>query len=665
MLRYRGFAYLPHFDDTDLHSQFLKFNNEKNDSIVSVSRGGVQWDNVTLSDWEEESKKYFTRFFKKRLNDVICVPQNENVVMATLKKWCDETRHRHGVLIVQNFDLSKQRKFLERENNVARWENSSQHSCSLVYHYYKNVILFLLRSENSKGTGNLEKEIESNIHNLIMLYQNELLNSGVQITVLVISDTEKQNFNFNCKFCKIFVVSISEFHTLSLDHWLENVNKQFNFSDHKLCQGKKNNFELFSAKMLSLMACTNYYSGLPNFTCDVDSQIKQVSLLLTPNQMDAIYSSKKHIILKGNYGTGKSIVMLKKLENLIKGIVKGINKDHIIYYFNYDGESNAVIELKNSVKEMYPEKCVKNEDNIVIQEKENGLILCEILIRENKNGLNLSGIFLSVAAEVGKGVNCAHIEVGKKVKCTHIFIDEFKGEDLTTAEVKELKEKIKKSFFEDAIIVIAAQSIETKIIDTFEGFDHPSIMGNLFEELKPTFDIEHLSYSMRNTKPISTLVEVVQNYFDNKQNNFTHFQSDLAAEKGAGDKTRNNINKDSYSSQRKKGISEEPLSLSPQRSKVVLIDHSDDLYQVLKEVSKTEADLDETAAISKTTGSYKFVKSKIGHDVGESKPKLIFLGNFGKTFEKICSLSAVLDMLEITENRVVIIHFERSSPSIL
>ena len=48
--------------------------------------------------------------------------------------------------------------------------------------------------------------------------------------------------------------------------------------------------------------------------------IKQVELLLNCYQMEIAYSDDKRIWLEGNYGTGKTVVALKKLELLLKTV---------------------------------------------------------------------------------------------------------------------------------------------------------------------------------------------------------------------------------------------------------------------------------------------------------------------------------------------------------
>ena len=103
------------------------------------------------------------------------------------------------------------------------------------------------------------------------------------------------------------------------------------------------------------MACTKF-TYLPNFTKELASQINQACLFLTPEQVELIYYSKNRTILNGDFGTGKSIVLQKKLENL----AKVIPEDEIIYYINYDGKSNVLVDVKNFVERT----CSNNSNKI-------------------------------------------------------------------------------------------------------------------------------------------------------------------------------------------------------------------------------------------------------------------------------------------------------------
>ena len=78
--------------------------------------------------------------------------------------------------------------------------------------------------------------------------------------------------------------------------------------------------------------------------------IKQAELLLNRYQMKIAYSHEKRILLTGNYGTGKTVVALKKLELLNEGL----KEDEVIYYVNFAVKSQVHFEVKkkNKTKKM-------------------------------------------------------------------------------------------------------------------------------------------------------------------------------------------------------------------------------------------------------------------------------------------------------------------------
>ena len=77
--------------------------------------------------------------------------------------------------------------------------------------------------------------------------------------------------------------------------------------------------------------------------------IKQAELLLNRYQMEIAYSDEKRILLTGNYGTGKTVVALKKLELLYQSL----KEKEVIYYVNFAGKSELHLEVmeKNKTKE--------------------------------------------------------------------------------------------------------------------------------------------------------------------------------------------------------------------------------------------------------------------------------------------------------------------------
>ena len=426
----------------------------------------------------------------------------------------------------------------------------------------------------------------------------------------------------------------------------------------------ENCFLAFCSKILGLMACTNC-SYLPNFTKNFASQIKQAYIFLTPEQIDVTYYSKNYTILKGDFGTGKSIVLQKKLENL----AKVIPEDEIIYYFNYDGKNNVYITVKNFVEKKFPNASGK------------------IQIRKNFGRQKLSSLFKSI-----------NREVDKRISSVHIFIDEYNGEDLTVKEVQMLKDNLDKKHFKHSIIFIAAQPIHRTQTFQYSGKKETSEV-NLFSKVEGIFEIRQLNQVMRNTVQINVIMKILQNYLKDKKNEFIHqprvTPTTSPTEETSQDKQKMYMKAKNYQSRAWQASnsteirSQEKPKLHKQRKRfwknsfllkkgnVKVIGNStkkkltrpldaeqaikstanlidNDLDQPHKLLDDVEAIFDETVIDLKITSSYAYFESEIGHQIKSQNPKLIFSHQFESFFENVISYAAVLDSLKIQKRKTVI-----------
>ena len=633
----------------------LKVNDNAN---ILLYRGASTPELMNFASWEHECSSYFERFFSERLNDVICLPQHGDSFIRTLEEWCCDSKKngKKGALIIRNIDLLRQISYFGiQKTEFIDWGKAS---CYLVYNYTENIILYLQLVKDINSKKNLDKEIKhcrSNIHLLINLYRKELENSGVTIVGIIITNSETGNLKLNCDLCSIFVVSMKTFENFdSCKSWW-NTNSGWLKVDDLDQNQKEKCFSSFCSKMLGLVACTNC-TYLPNFTKCFASQINQACLFLTPEQVEVIYYSNNRTILKGDFGTGKSIVLQKKLENL----AKTISEDEVIYYINYDGKSNVFLGVKNFVEKTFPNNFHK------------------IQIRKNTSKQKLSSFFLSISNEVDKRINSVHI-----------FIDEYSGEDLTAVEVKILKEKLHEKHFEHSVIFIAAQPIEKQRTHTFQysGKKQTSDI-NLFDKLEEVFEIRELTRVMRNTVEIYNVAKIVQKYLKDKKNEFIHYQprvrqtSDTAqrANQGTSKMRKKNFIKKlfgKYLDFRKKGIVKEIAPEDGTRKNLIQESEEEqviksptnliinDLDQAHKLVDNINVNTDENVGELKITSSYTFCESRIGHDIKSQNPKLVSPHQFESFFENMISYAAVLDSLEIQKRRTVIIHFEQLPPTIL
>ena len=160
----------------------------------------------------------------------------------------------------------------------------------------------------------------------------------------------------------------------------------------------------FSAKITGTVAATFIYGKhIPTLTDKYDEQMINLAVLLTREQMDIVYSQDKHIIIKGGFGCGKTIVAAAMLEK----ISESLKNDEKLYYICYDSRSELLNQMVN-----------------VAQNKE----VANMTSFHNKERRNLSEIIKDILVKK---------ESTRKV---NFIVDEYDGEDLDESEAKSLNE---------------------------------------------------------------------------------------------------------------------------------------------------------------------------------------------------------------------------------
>ena len=124
----------------------------------------------------------------------------------------------------------------------------------------------------------------------------------------MIRENEKQEFVV-CKFCHLFSPSFKDFESgISFEKWwipVENNEGWWNLEN----PGKqKRLFDNLTAEILCFMAVQE--KGLPTKASNSNKHI----FLYTPQQMNIHFSDAKHFVIQGSYGSGKSLLGLKKPE---------------------------------------------------------------------------------------------------------------------------------------------------------------------------------------------------------------------------------------------------------------------------------------------------------------------------------------------------------------
>ena len=236
--------------------------------------------------------------------------------------------------------------------------------------------------------------------------------------------------------------------------------------------------KIFLAKITGSVAATFIYGkSIPTITDKRDEQMASVVVLLTREQMEILYSKHKHIINKGGFGYGKTIVaaaMLRKISGSLKNNEK-------LYYLCYDSGSELLDQI------------TKDSQSIGVT---------NVTPFHNKVKQNLNEIIKSI------------LKINESTK-KKIVVGEYDGEDLNKAEVLRLI-----NIFNDALkqtfILLIVQPIEKKQVINKDKQEQ-----NKFDLLK-NMPLYKLTRVMRNCVEIYILVNLTAGIIGKQKTIFLH-----------------------------------------------------------------------------------------------------------------------------------------------
>ena len=304
---------------------------------------GVKVFNV--EQWKIKCKRYFNRYFKT--STIISVPSDEDMIMDTLSSVFSANKSRG--FIFKNYDIAKHFEFLgydkETLNRKLGTALTNKSISYIAFIEQKNVIYICEKLSSGPNIYQCLKNIALMVKYFLTLYHKEIQESEVTVIGLLIRRNEKQEFA-ECKFCHLFSPSFKDFESIiSFENWWVPV-ENYEGWWHLANPGKKIGFfDDLAAEILCFMAVQE--KGLPLLTDDKIQQFKQIYFLYTPQQMNIYFSDAKHVVIQGSYGSGKSLLGLKKLEL----IWNSLGRNEKIIYVNFDSKSKLHFLMEENVKE--------------------------------------------------------------------------------------------------------------------------------------------------------------------------------------------------------------------------------------------------------------------------------------------------------------------------
>ena len=485
---------------------------------------------LSHEQWKQRCKDLLRTFFSRDGKDsgVITFPETNFTaqgkpwqnVMSTLKKWCKNSNSDNGKqkddatgIIIRNYDLKNHLDFCKVSDeskksclpfllkySEGKFKFNENDQRFLVFNPSEKIILVIrmVDAQQSRELKNATHFCIDEVNIVCLLLRDELKDSGVIVAGLI-TYSEENTHSERCTHCRSFIVSRKIFNSIEefVAFWRSFVKENISghLGKHLKARGNIDTTKVFQAvggKILGYLAHLQFEMieepVLPVTENNPSGNIEQAELLLDRYQMEIAYSYEKRILLSGNYGTGKTVVTLKKLELLYKCL----KEKEVIYYVNFAGKSKLDCMIAQKFKSYKKLKVLRGRFRL------SNIVKKEILAKEEKH----------------------------KIENIHVIVDEYNSEFLTPAESKELYEMFtEKEQFKNSTLLIALQPIK---IDRFNFF---TIAGkrqkdlheqHAFEPLKSIMTEYELKYVMRTTVQINMLAEVTQNYLSEKSNQYIH-----------------------------------------------------------------------------------------------------------------------------------------------
>ena len=582
-------------------------------------------------------------------------------------------------LIIRNYDLINHLNFCGVTNDEIEATSifkTLEKKCKalknrdrfLVFNPTKKIIL-IIQMSRSKDHEQLKDEVYHCIDEVTLLsflLKDELKDSGVIVTGLVVYSGDKVHIHRECRDCDNFIVSNKIFESRrNFNNFWENFASQniFKMLASRLEAKEENNkaslFQAVASKLVGYLAHLQFKISdkpvLPVTEKDPVSNIKQAELLLDKYQMEIAYSDEKRILLTGNYGTGKTIVALKKLELLYEGL----KEEEVIYYVNFAAKSQLHLQVMEKYKTKEKLKVIRGGTSL------SNIISSKILLVEKKNN----------------------------TKIINLIVDEFDSQYLSKKE-SEILYKIfeEEEQFKHSAILIAVQPIQIDRTEylTVDGKKHEiSESKHVFGKLNLIMKVFKLKNVMRTTVNINNLIEITQNYLNNKKNQHevklksysderkknTHGELFPKLRQKSFEASNNTKEKPKPSHQDSRSESKFSLNVVTGFSSAAsintmpifsqeIIDY-DELYKLMStsKEENTKEEMEKTN-IQNVVTKYRYMcNSEMGHGINGPLPKLIKLPKSADPYDELVFIAfLLLEIVKIKWRSIAIVHFDKNDP---
>ena len=613
---------------------------------INIKLNPIKEYNVENINFDKRCVTYFEENFESLAKEAPIIlpctePEKFKEIVKTLDSWCRKTNKSSTIkgLVLHSFSVFRHLKHFGFKKEVLqrrlKIQAFSEEPVTIVHNPQENVLLLIRIAEHQ----DLEADIKLGLDDLkmfILLCNDELKGSNMKLISLVVTGKE-HDFQSKCVNCVNNVLSLETFKGLpTFENWYEN--KATYFETESVENINANFIKFFVAKITGAVAATFIYGKyMPTLTVNSYEKMENLSVLLTRQQMEILYSQHKHVIIKGGFGCGKTVIaaaMLKKISETLRNNEK-------LYYICYDSRSELLSQITKDVQK-------KTDTNIMPY--------------HNMEQRNLSEII---------GVILQQHESTKKI---NFVVDEYDGEDLDESEANRLNKVFNESL-KQSFIALIVQPIEKQriIFNTHQS-------RNRFDLLK-NMELHQLNLVMRNSVEIHNLIIVTMDLLQKQKTVFIHHKNNKTESEVKIDipMSRNNyVNElskpgsDIYTElpSRKKESHEENHEESSNIVKLGLDEAQAVAESVLRKDDGVVTTFLNAAAgfftfgRNKTTTKFLYAAvDKTGHKISTKKPALCEVeGKSG--FQKIISLMAIFEERQIKKGEHVVLHFDTATNAI-
>ena len=628
--------------------------DEKKTLEINRGAGTIGKEYIKLAGWKDECTRYFASYYKSL--DIITVPSDRDTIMTTLYELCSRNAGRG--FIFKNYDMINHLEFLGFDKNLLVKNLMTKLTTSfptyLAYIERKKVILICGKTVNSNNPNQCVENIVTSIKCFLTLYGEIIQGNGITVIGILIKENEEEDKSIRCKFCELFSTSHIAFEsTDNFLTWWKPIETFHNWWDLDgsqrigICTDDRNEtlFDILAAEILGFMAAA-MIPTIPSLTKDVIQQLRQTYLLYTPQQMNAYFSDNKHVVIQGSYGSGKSILGLKKLEL----IWKNFTENEIIFYVNYDSKSQLHTQMEINVREVL-RTFSRNVHCIRSFEEMSKFRDSTVYIWQNKASEKLSTI-------LKKFIGMEKLEIVK----VNVIVEEYDGETLTRNEAAQIKKLMKMDNFKESHVIILQQPL-TKKRSWSVGKDSYERESCMFQELEGPFKVIKLEKTLRCTNEIHNLTKFTQNLVENQE---SVFPTDIEKLKPPLKQTSVNaeINTEIFSNpgttiSSKENVGSDPKKIDEPLEQPIDLDHAFKNLSVLRNLGGGK---------SKIVSNFGFVcEPQKGLDITKKTPELIQFSEQINSTSNIAVIALTLALNKfISENKkTTLLYTSDKEPKIL